>query len=136
MGIRIDQFNQGYSHNINDEILDLIEDSGLLIADISHQNGNVYHEIGYLMGLNQGKGLEHKNFILIKNDSEPFRKKIELVLVAPILSKFYLKDNLDTKKAIQESSENLLPINLVSILRREIHESSVHIVDTDQNMWI
>ena len=72
--IRIDQFNQGYSHNINDEILDLIEDSGLLIADISHQNGNVYHEIGYLMGLNQGKGLEHKNFILIKNDSEPFKE--------------------------------------------------------------
>lgn len=70
--IRIDQFNQGYSHNINDEILELIEDSGLLIADISHQNGNVYHEIGYLMGLNQGKGLEQKNFILIKNDNPPF----------------------------------------------------------------
>ncbi|HCA4977360.1 TPA: hypothetical protein MW147_003731, partial [Acinetobacter baumannii] len=70
--IRIDQLNQGYSHNINDEILELIEDSGLLIADISHQNGNVYHEIGYLMGLNQGKGLEQKNFILIKNDSPPF----------------------------------------------------------------
>ncbi|WP_256413982.1 DNA sulfur modification protein DndB [Acinetobacter sp. 5862] len=70
--IRIDQFNQGYSHNINDEILELIEDSGLLIADISHQNGNVYHEIGYLMGLNRGKGLGQKNFILIKNDSSPF----------------------------------------------------------------
>ena len=72
--IRIDQFNQGYSHNINDEILELIEDSGLLIADISYQNGNVYHEIGYLMGLNQGKGLEQKNFILIKNDSPLFDK--------------------------------------------------------------
>lgn len=70
--IRIDQFNQGYSHNINDEILELIEDSGLLIADISHQNGNVYHEIGYLMGLNRGKGIGQKNFILIKNDSSPF----------------------------------------------------------------
>lgn len=70
--IRIDQFNQGYSHNINDEILELIEDSGLLIADISYQNGNVYHEIGYLMGLNRGKGLDQKNFILIKNDSSPF----------------------------------------------------------------
>ena len=70
--IRIDQFNQGYSHNINDEILELIEDSGLLIADISYQNGNVYHEIGYLMGLNQGKGLDQKNFILIKSDSPPF----------------------------------------------------------------
>ncbi|OTG69438.1 hypothetical protein B9T25_02355 [Acinetobacter sp. ANC 4470] len=70
--IRIDQFNQGYSHNINDEILELIEDSGLLIADISHQNGNVYHEIGYLMGLNRGKGLDQKNFILVKSDSSPF----------------------------------------------------------------
>lgn len=70
--IRIDQFNQGYSHNINDEILELIEDSGLLIADISYQNGNVYHEIGYLMGLNRGKRLGQKNFILIKNESPPF----------------------------------------------------------------
>ncbi|MDO6507551.1 hypothetical protein Q4506_11875 [Colwellia sp. 4_MG-2023] len=65
--IRIDQFNTGYSYDINDEILSLIESCGLLIADLTKGNKNVYHEIGYLMGLNKGKGLSHSNFILIHN---------------------------------------------------------------------
>ena len=63
--IRIDQFNKGYSYAIDDEILKVIEGSGLLIADLTFDNRNVYHEIGYLMGLNRGKGLEQDNFILI-----------------------------------------------------------------------
>jgi len=67
--IRIDQFDTGYSYEINAEVLRLIEDSGLLIADLTHGNKNVYQEIGYLMGLNQGKGLAHENFLLIHNAS-------------------------------------------------------------------
>lgn len=65
--IRIDQFDTGYSYEINDEILRLIEESGYLIADLTYGNKNVYHEIGYLMGLNQGKGLKHENFLLLHN---------------------------------------------------------------------
>lgn len=65
--IRIDQFNTGYSYEINDEILRLIEESGYLIADLTCGNKNVYHEIGYLMGLNQGRGLKHENFLLLHN---------------------------------------------------------------------
>lgn len=64
--IRIDNFNRGYSYKIDDEILRLIEESGLLIADLSAKNVNVYQELGYLMGLNHGRGLKQKNFILIK----------------------------------------------------------------------
>ncbi|MYA95644.1 MAG: hypothetical protein F4X91_04455 [Nitrospinae bacterium] len=63
--IRIDNFNKGHSYTINDEILELIEGSGLLVADLTFGNRNVYHEIGYLMGLNRGQGLEQDNFILI-----------------------------------------------------------------------
>jgi hypothetical protein len=65
--IRIDQFDTGFSYQINDEILRLIEESGYLIADLTCGNKNVYHEIGYLMGLNQGKGLKHENFLLLHN---------------------------------------------------------------------
>lgn len=65
--IRIDRFDTGYSYGINDEILRLIEESGYLIADLTCGNKNVYHEIGYLMGLNQGKGLKHENFLLLHN---------------------------------------------------------------------
>lgn len=63
--IRIDQFNKGHSYTIDDEILKVIEGCGLLIADLSFGNRNVYHEIGYLMGLNRGKGQAQENFILI-----------------------------------------------------------------------
>ena len=66
--IRIDQLNRGHSYTIDDEILRAIEDSGLLIADLTFGNRNVYHEVGYLMGLNRGKGLEQSNFILIADE--------------------------------------------------------------------
>jgi hypothetical protein len=65
--IRLDHFDTGYSYPINQQILQLIEESGLLIADLSCGNKNVYHEVGYLMGLNRGNGLPHENFILIHN---------------------------------------------------------------------
>lgn len=68
--IRIDDFNRGHSYKIDDEILTLIEESGLLIADLSAKNVNVYQELGYLMGLNQGKGLKQENFILIKKEEK------------------------------------------------------------------
>lgn len=68
--IRIDEFNRGHSYKIDDEILALIEESGLLIADLSSKNVNVYQELGFLMGLNQGRGLRQDNFILIKKNTD------------------------------------------------------------------
>ncbi|PPK73832.1 hypothetical protein B0F88_101364 [Methylobacter tundripaludum] len=66
--IRIDQFDTGFSYQITAEILRLIDDSGYLIADLTGGNKNVYHEIGFLMGLNQGRELPHENFLLLHND--------------------------------------------------------------------
>ena len=63
--IRVDKFSEGHSYQIPDQILDLIKNSGLLIADLTKSNINVYHEIGYLMGVNEGRGLPQDNFILI-----------------------------------------------------------------------
>ena len=47
--IRIDEFNQGHSYKIDDQILKLIDDSGLLIADLTSKNikdanGNVLND--------------------------------------------------------------------------------------------
>lgn len=67
--IRIDHFDTGFSYEINEEVLRHIENSGLLIADLTMGNKNVYHEIGYLMGLNKGNGLKHENFLLVHNSS-------------------------------------------------------------------
>ena len=65
MPIRIDRENKGHSYTIADEILKIMDGCGLLIADLTQSNKNVYHEIGFLMGLNQGRGDLHDNFILI-----------------------------------------------------------------------
>lgn len=63
--IRIDRENKGHSYTIADEILQVINGCGLLIADLTQSNKNVYHEVGFLMGLNQGRGEPHDNFILL-----------------------------------------------------------------------
>lgn len=61
--IRIDRENKGHSYTIADEILKIMDGCGLLIADLTQSNKNVYHEVGFLMGLNQGRGEPHENFI-------------------------------------------------------------------------
>lgn len=63
--IRIDRENKGHSYTIADEILQVINGCGLLIADLTQSNKNVYHEVGFLMGLNQGRGEPHDNFVLL-----------------------------------------------------------------------
>ncbi len=69
--IRIDELNKGHSYTISTEILELINNTGLLIADLTKSNKNVYHELGFLMGLNEGRQLKHDNFILLmKNDPD------------------------------------------------------------------
>ena len=67
--IRIDEWNTGTSYKITDEIMRLIDESGLLIADLTYGNANVYHEIGYLFGLNEGKQRDRNNCIVIWNQS-------------------------------------------------------------------
>lgn len=75
--IRIDLFSKGHSYTIDDEILKIIEGTGLLIADLTSGNRNVYHEIGYLMGLNRGNRFEQENFILIANKNDPDEESLE-----------------------------------------------------------
>lgn len=107
--IRIDELTEGYSYDINSQILELIEDSGLLIADISHYNGNVYHEIGYLMGLNRGKGLKHENFLLIKSDADKFKdNKVGFNLTSIKQIRF-----TDTNQLRKDLVENLLAYYLI-----------------------
>lgn len=68
--VRIDHVNKGHSYTIADEILKVVNGCGLLIADLSHGNKNVYHEIGFLMGLNQGRTAAQDNFILLADNKQ------------------------------------------------------------------
>lgn len=64
---RVDELDKSHSYDINKQLQILINDCGFLIADISLGNKNVYHEIGYLMGLNNERNQHGDNFILIHN---------------------------------------------------------------------
>jgi hypothetical protein len=66
--MRIDQFKTGYSYELNREICKQIEKCGLMIADLSNENVNVYQEVGFAMGLN--RNVDKKNILLLKQDTK------------------------------------------------------------------
>ncbi len=74
--LRIDKYNNGTAYKISDEILDKIASSGLLIADLTKSNPNVYHEVGYLMGLFREREHKKLNLITIVNTSHTLFQEI------------------------------------------------------------
>ena len=65
--IRIDSLEKSHTYLITDEILSHIENAGYIIADLTYQRQNVYHEIGYAMGYIKGKGLSENLLLVMKN---------------------------------------------------------------------
>lgn len=70
--IRIDKQIVGFSYDIVEEILNNIQNAGLLIADLTEQNANVYYEAGYAQGLLKAKlGNTSEILYLISNPTDP-----------------------------------------------------------------
>lgn len=70
--IRIDKQIVGFSYDIVNEILGNIQNAGLLIADLTEQNANVYYEAGYAQGLLKAKcGNTAEILYLISNPQNP-----------------------------------------------------------------
>ncbi len=67
--IRIDQKATTEMFTISNEITRAIENSSLIIADLSSHNVNVYHEIGVAMGIAQAKHVPTPVILLYKTDS-------------------------------------------------------------------
>lgn len=67
--IRIDQKITSELFDIPKEISCAIENSSLIIADLSSHNINVYHEVGMAMGLAQAKGIPASIILLYKTDT-------------------------------------------------------------------
>lgn len=77
--IRIDKQIAGFSYDIVEEIFNNIQNAGLLIADLTYQNANVYYEAGFAQGLIRAKlGDAAKVLYLISNPDEP-EKPIDAV---------------------------------------------------------
>ena len=100
--LRIDKLNKGHSYTITDEILTAIEDSGLLIADLTHGNKNVYHEVGYLMGLNRGRNLKQENFILIVRDRSDEQVKKDVGFNLKGVSQIRFKETIELESELSE----------------------------------
>lgn len=70
--IRIDEEITGFSYDIVQRILDNIRGAGLLIADLTYHNANVYYEAGYAQGLIHAKlGNTTQILYLISNPNKP-----------------------------------------------------------------
>ena len=70
--IRIDKQIVGFSYDIVNELLDQIQNAGLLIADLTGQNANVYYEAGFAQGLLRAKlGNTAEILYLISNPEKP-----------------------------------------------------------------
>lgn len=74
--LRIDRYKTGKTYKIPDKILEKIRECGLLIADLTYNNINVYHEVGYLMGICEEQKLIEPKLILILNTTYTPLKEI------------------------------------------------------------
>ena len=66
---RVDWFQDGTSYVINDKIIEMMTDCGLLIGNLTHCNPNVYHEIGFVMGQAKAEGRDTANMLLFLDES-------------------------------------------------------------------
>lgn len=68
--IRIDRNIESNSYSIPDKIRQAIKDCGLIIADLSSANINVYHEIGYAMGIAESNNMVPNIVLLYKENTD------------------------------------------------------------------
>jgi len=71
---RVDWFQDGTSYEINNKIIEMMSDCGLLIGDLTLCNPNVYHEIGFIMGKAKAEGSDTPNMLLFLDETVPDEK--------------------------------------------------------------
>lgn len=68
--IRIDRTVESSTYSIQDKIKEAIKSCGLIIADLSSANINVYHEIGYAMGIAESHNMIPNIVLLYKENTD------------------------------------------------------------------
>jgi hypothetical protein len=66
---RVDWFRDGTSYEIQDKIIEMINECGYLIGNLTFCNPNVYHEIGLIMGKAKAEGRDSANMLLFLDES-------------------------------------------------------------------
>lgn len=68
--LRMDKHTKGTTYKIIDEIFNQIDERGLVIADITGKNPNVYLEVGYTLALCRAKGIDNQLILLLKDNGD------------------------------------------------------------------
>lgn len=76
--IRIDRTVESSSFSIQDRILEAIKSCSLIIADLSSSNINVYHEIGYAMGVAESHNMIPNMILLYKENTDHNKEKKDI----------------------------------------------------------
>ena len=76
--IRIDRTIEQGAFSIQDKILEAIQNCSLIIADLSSKNINVYHEIGYAMGIAKSNKMLPNMILLYKENSDHNKDKTDV----------------------------------------------------------
>lgn len=76
--IRIDRTVESSTFSIQNRILKAIKSCSLIIADLSSANINVYHEIGYAMGVAESHNMIPNMILLYKENTDHNEKKLDV----------------------------------------------------------
>ncbi len=76
--IRIDRTVESSTFSIQEAILEAINSCSLIIADLSSANINVYHEIGYAMGIAESNNLLPNMILLYKENTDHNRNNADI----------------------------------------------------------
>ena len=76
--IRIDRTIERSTYSIQDKILEAIQSCSLIIADLSSHNINVYHEIGYAMGIAKSNKMLPNMILLYKENTDHNKNNMDV----------------------------------------------------------
>lgn len=109
---RIDRNKTGKTFEINQKVADAISECGLLIADLTYSNVNVFHEVGLLMGRAFAlKGRTNEfDMILLRDESESSVNDVEYNLHSLQIVRF--KHPGDLRKQLRDRLLNFYKLKL------------------------
>jgi hypothetical protein len=124
--IRTDKRPLGVHRAIESRIYDEIQESDLMIADITNNNPNVSAEVGYKLAIDKLKGLKQPQLIFIKNtrgyyERTYYKEKLGKV-VDGILIKEHIRRNKLTETAFNFAHIEQIEFDDVEFLQAELEK--------------
>jgi hypothetical protein len=102
---RVDLDNDGTSSEIAAKIFRMINECGLLIANLTYCNPNVYHEVGFVMGKANAEKTEPANVLLFLDDSVAKKDKLVGFNLRGIKQLRFTKPEMEFGPALRDNIE-------------------------------